>query len=200
MQGVLPSVNDPPVKEQVEGILALAGALCRTERETAKFRARTWRLRRDGHDERLSSVEARRETQDSIETAGVANLEPSGESGVNEGSDDEGVQALARKKTLAKNLPKIAPSARAFKLQHSELRKEPRGDEELSIADAQVIVEKYRQRSRAAEAAVQASVERFHRHRKLQEPLLDDLKSLKKLVVGVRRSKREVKMVKQDAL
>eukprot|EP00913_Durusdinium_trenchii_P001810 g1677.t1 len=129
MQGVLPSVNDPPVKEQVEGILALAGALCRTERETAKFRARTWRLRRDGHDERLSS--------DSIETAGVANLEPSGESGVNEGSDDEGVQALARKKTLAKNLPKIAPSARAFKLQHSELRKEPRGDEELSIADAQ---------------------------------------------------------------
>ena len=33
-----------------------------------------------------------------------------------------------------------------------------------------------------------------------EEPLLDDLKSLKKLVVGVRRSKREVKMVKQDAL
>lgn len=73
------------------------------------------------------------------------------------------------------------PSLRADKLDRSD---ELKGEEDLSVAEAQapmalcarwehvslqVMVEKYRLRSRAAEAAVQASVERFHRGKKLQD-------------------------------
>eukprot|EP00435_Cladocopium_sp_Y103_P018715 s864_g4.t1 len=99
-----------------------------------------------------------------------------------DGSSDEELEL--RKKGTGRNLPKLSPSIRANKLQLAE---ELLGEEDLSMAEAQVLVEKYRKRNRAAEAAVQASVERFHRGRKQQEPLLDDLKTLKKVIADKNR-------------
>lgn len=192
MHGVLPTVESgKPVKQQVEGLLAFAQALHRHQRKNAKFRARRWsRAFPHGADAdavlgdevlpRHSILPAQGEPSREVQPRGGDEDLPTGVD--SDGSSDE--ELALRKKGTGRNLPKLSPSIRANKLQLAE---ELLGEEDLSLAEAQVLVEKYRKRNRAAEAAVQASVERFHRGRKQQEPLLDDLKTLKKVIADKNR-------------
>ncbi|CAJ1377211.1 unnamed protein product [Effrenium voratum] len=164
MDGILPSLvreDAEPVKSQVQGLLHIADALLNRERRRANFRARVRAKRRSPGRGPSNPPE--------VLAAESRPTEEAPESG-----DDENEGVPRRRGANGKRLPRIAKTAKPE-------------EEFLSLSEAQVAVEKYRQRSRAAEAAIQASVERFDRGKRLQEPLLDDLKQLKKFVASADR-------------
>eukprot|EP00439_Symbiodinium_sp_Y106_P031314 s150_g3.t1 len=207
-----------PVKDQVQGLLRFADALLNTKRRDAGLRARHGGRRPSPkrHQKSLPAEppkEAEAEDVGSDKGSGDAGEPPSSRS---RGDMIHEVQELARnpslpgsrrpslflesasdadsqddvsprKKTSAKQIPQLTPSPRAAKLDAGGVDDDAAA-QFFSLTDTELVVEKYRLRNRAAEAAVQASVERFHRGRKLQEPLLDDLKQLKKVMSSERKT------------
>eukprot|EP00440_Ansanella_granifera_P006034 gb/GFBE01006547.1/.p1 GENE.gb/GFBE01006547.1/~~gb/GFBE01006547.1/.p1 ORF type:complete len:620 (+),score=119.38 gb/GFBE01006547.1/:1-1860(+) len=82
--------------------------------------------------------------------------------------------------TLRSSLTSRGGKSKTGALTARERRRNSNSEEYLMVYEARCVVEVYQQRKKAAEFTVQESMERFRKGRKAQEPLLEDLRQLKK--------------------